>query len=365
MSETRLYAKITLSPHNFLVNSPLLSVLDCSNMTEKVDFQTELQEGIQKAADVDVSDEFLFVLEPLSDIQSMVYSLSDTALSMLNEATSSNLIFCPFNDTYTEATILSPWENWDPARNATPYIIRDNFGNPTTYSRVGAEESDAYLGRIYNKAGVCSQPSSCCIKNATPSLTCESNIYDDCDFGDNCEYPCEELRTGIVEGFKKFEQLRNKELMMTADLGLTCPLGVGLTCPTLEFRTQYSNSTLVGLLDAYEQKMIETQDSLVNLASTSVGEVMAEVEDFICKMNASFVERRYDEVKYDVCGTLFGGIVQINWSLWFLGICLEVIAIMAHILTVRLQDISDEDAAKFIIMNSDGRRGSRRRVRVY
>jgi hypothetical protein len=334
-------------------------------MTEKVNFQSELDEGIQKIANVNVSEEFLFVLEPLADIQSMVYSLSDTALSMLNEATSSNLIFCPFNDTYTESTILSPWENWGSERNATPYIIRDNFGNPTTYSRVGAEESSAYLGRIYNKAGVCSQPSSCCIKNTTPPLTCESNVYDDCDFGDNCVYPCADLKTGIVDGFKKFVQLRNKELMMTADLGMSCPIDVGISCPTLEFRTEYSNSTLVGLLDDYEQKMIGTQDSLVNLTYTSVGEAMVEVEDFLCKMNASFVERRYDQVKYDVCGTLFGGLVQINWSLWFLGICLEIVAIMAHILLIRLQDFSDEDATKFTIISSDSRNGSRRRVRVY
>ena len=354
-----------LPPPNPIVNSPRHDALDFSNMTEKVNFQNDLEEGIQKMSNVNISEEFLFVLEPLEDIQSMVYSLSDTALSMLNEATSSNLIFCPFNDTYTEDTILSPWENWDPERNATPYVIRDNFGNPTTYSRIGAEESDAYLGRIYNKAGICSQPLSCCIKNATPPLTCVSNIYDDCDFGDNCVYPCEGLRNGIVEGYQKFVQLSIKELKMTADLGLTCPVAVGVSCPTIEFRTQYSNLTLVGLLDDYEQKMIGTQDSLVNLSSTSVGEAMFEVEDFLCKMNASFVERRYDEVKYDVCGTLFGGIVQINWSLWFLGICLEILAIMAHILTVRLQDVNVEDAAKFTIISSDGRHGSRRRVRVY
>lgn len=359
----RWYVEIPVPAH--LVNSPRSLFLGFSNMTEKVNFQNELDEGIQKISNVNVSEEFLFVLEPLSDIQLMVYSLSDNALSMFNEATSSNLIFCPFNDTYTEATILSPWENWDPERNATPYVIRDNFGDPTTYSRVGAEESDAYLGRIYNKAGVCSQSSSCCIQGSTLPLSCESDVYDDCDFGENCEYPCEDLKTGIVEGFQKFVQLRHKELMMTADLGMTCPVGDGISCPTHEFRTRYSNFTLVSLLDDYEKKMIETQDSLVNLASTSVGEVMIEVEDFLCKMNASFVERRYDEVKYDVCGTLFGGVVQINWSLWFLGICLEVVAIMAHILTIRLQDFSDEDAAKFTIVSSDGRRGSRRRVRVY
>jgi hypothetical protein len=81
---------------------------------------------------------------------------------------------------------------------------------------------------------------------------------------------------------------------------------------------------------------------------------MVEIKDFLCKMNASVVERQYDQVKYDFCGTIFGGIVQINSSLWFLGIRLEIVAIMAHILTIRLQDFSDEEAAKFTIIRGEG-----------
>ena len=331
-------------------------------MTEKVNFRNELDEGIHKIANVNVTEEFLFVFQPLSDIQSMVYSLSDTALSTFNQATSSNLIFCPFNDTYTEDEMLAPWGKWDSNSNATPYIIRDNLGDPTTYSRVGEEDSETYFGRIYNKAGICSNPSSCCIRNATPPITCESNIYDDCDFGDNCEYPCDALKVGIVEGSKQYVQLLNKELLMTADLGVICPVAMNITCPTLDFRTQFSNMTLVGLLGDYEHKIVGTKDSLVNLASTSVGDAMIEVEDFLCKMNASFVEKRYDEVKYDICGTFFGGVVQINWAFWLLGLCLEIVAIVAHILTVRLQDLFDEDA-QFTIISSGP--SSRRKVRVY
>ena len=54
-------------------------------------------------------------------------------------------------------------------------------------------------------------------------------------------------------------------------------------------------------------------------------------------MNVSFVERRYDEVKNDICGILFGGVAQITWALWLLGLSLELVAILAHLLVVRLR----------------------------
>ena len=74
---------------------------------------------------------------------------------------------------------------------------------------------------------------------------------------------------------------------------------------------------------------------------------MDEVEDFLCNMNVSFVEKRYDEVKDDICGTLFGGVAQINWSLWLLGICLEAAAILAHLLIVRLRGSSEKEASGY------------------
>ena len=82
---------------------------------------------------------------------------------------------------------------------------------------------------------------------------------------------------------------------------------------------------------------------------------MVEVEDFLCTMNVSFVERRYDEVKNDICGILFGGVAQINWALWLLGLSLELVAILAHLLVVRLRGLSEKEAA-FTLFDLDGGR---------
>lgn len=320
------------------------------NVTEKVNFQAKLDEGLQLIETVNVTEKFQLVLEPLFDIQTLIGSISDSALSALNQATAQpNNDLCPFTDMYTKETLLRPW-SLDRLTEDTTYVIRENRGSPTSYSRMGSEDGETYLERIYNKAGVCSAPSSCCIQyTMSPSATCLSNIYSDCDYGDNCVYACDILKNGIIEGYKAFFQLHNIEMAMTADLGVSCPtdkVDFDDTCPTQEFQSRYANLTLVGLLEDYKGKITETKDTLVNLASTSVGATMLEVEDFLCNMNVSFVERRYDEVNHDICVTFFGGVTQINWAFWMVGVSLEAVAIVAHILSVRLRGLSQKDVER-------------------
>lgn len=305
------------------------------NVTEKVDFQRQLDEGLFRLESINVTSSFELVLEPLEHIQELISSTSNSALYALNQATSSNSTLCPFGDIYTKLTMLEPW-NLARANDVTPYIIRDNFGNATSFKRSGTEDSLSYFSRIYNKAGVCSSSSSCCIQlTPTPPATCDSDEPDDdCDHGTNCMYPCEALKFAILEGHAAFISLYDKEQRMTADLGVLCPPND--TCPTNEFKLNYSNVTLVAQVQNYKTKISSTKDTLVALASTSVGDAMIEVQDFLCHMNASFVERRYDEVKNDICGKAFFGIEMLMWSLYALGICLEFIAIVSHVLCVRL-----------------------------
>ena len=285
----------------------------------------------------------------------MLGSISNTALSALNQATASNEFPCFFNDTYTKETILFPWDLSRPTAQ-TPYKIRDNLGNPASYIRIGSEDGETYFNRIYDKAGICSAPSNCCIQYSSPVTTCNSAAYAECDYGDNCAYPCESIKLGIIEGYKALVKLYDKEQRMTADLGVLCPENFEDTCPTMEFKSLYTNSTIVGLIENYKVKIMGTKDSLVNLASTSVGDAMIEVEDFLCNMNASFVEQRYNEVKNDLCGKLFGGVAQINWALWLLGMSLEVVAVLTHILTVRLRGLSRKEA-ELDMIDLDGGRG--------
>lgn len=320
------------------------NLAEAFNMTEKVNFQQKLDEGLKQLDKINVPQSFQIVLGPLSDIHSILGAVSDSALSAINQVTSSNEFPCPFADIYTKETIIKPWELNIPT-DVTPYVIRDNFGNPISYSRMASETAESYLGRIYNKAGICSAESSCCIAYDPLEPTCESEVYDDCDLGDNCVYPCENLKLGIIEGYKAFAILYDRERRMNADLGVVCPADFDDSCPTAEFKATYADTTLVGLIENYKVKIIGTKDSLVSLASTSVGGAMAEVEDFLCNMNVSFVERRYHEVRDDICIQLYGGVAQINWALWILGISLEVIAILAHVLVVRLRGVSEKEAA--------------------
>ena len=333
-----------------------------------MNFQQELDDGLEAVAIVNVNEQFGLVTKPLSDIELLVETFSNTALSAVNKATAANQILCPFNDTYTEDQFLAPWElNRD--SHSTPYVIRDNKGLPTPYTRVAEESSEIYFSRIYNKAGTCSAPTSCCIKNSSaPPTVCESNTYADCDHGANCAYPCEMLKAGVVEGYKQFVLIRQKEMAMIADLGISCPVdfddGFDDTCPTQDFRSQCANTTIFAQIHEYKNKIVGTRDDLVGLATTSVGDAMIEVEDFLCTMNVSFVERRYNEVKHDMCVTLFGGVAQINWALWLLGISLEVVAVIAHILVVRVSGVSEKEAAATKVLSAGGRR-SFSRAKLY
>jgi len=63
---------------------------------------------------------------------------------------------------------------------------------------------------------------------------------------------------------------------------------------------------------------------------------MLEVEDFLCNMNVSFVERRYEEIKNDICNKTFMGVEKVMLGLYALCLSLEVLAVVAHVLSVRL-----------------------------
>jgi hypothetical protein len=108
--------------------------------------------------------------------------------------------------------------------------------------------------------------------------------------------------------------------------------------------------TLVGSIQDYKVKISSTKDNLVDLASTSIGFTMIEVEDFLCNMNISFAETRYEELKGDVCGSFFGGLVQIDIAFWIVGVALEIIAITCSILAIRLRHYDETD--DFDIMDS-------------
>ncbi|KAL3781578.1 hypothetical protein HJC23_007098 [Cyclotella cryptica] len=326
------------------------------NLTDKVDFQKKLDDGISQIEEINVTANFDRVLDPLSEIQSMLGTISGKTLSILNQVTSSDEFPCAFGDVeYTKESVLFPWSASRPTEN-TSYVIRDNFGGPTSYDRLGLESAEDYMSRIYNIAGICSTPSDCCIYQ-NPMTTCESEKYASCDFGDGCVYPCSSVRTAIAQGYNTFLQLYEKELKVTADLGVYCPTtGYNGTCPTAEFKSQHSNLTLVRSIQDYKVKILAMKESMLQLASTSVGDTMYEVEDFLCNMNVSFVNVRYDELNDDVCGKLFGGLAQIDGAFWVLGVTLEIVATICYILSIRLKRSYDKDNLDILDSNNGLRR---------
>eukprot|EP00957_Ditylum_brightwellii_P056145 4256532-Ditylum_brightwellii.AAC.1 len=103
--------------------------------------------------------------------------------------------------------------------------------------------------------------------------------------------------------------------------------------------------TLVALVTAYRANITGTADDLVDVASTSVGSAMD--------------ERRYDQIRNDVCMTMFGGLTQVNWALWVLALFLQATAILANVLSTRLQGVSSEQAQLDFDDNNTGAGRSR------
>jgi uncharacterized membrane protein len=122
---------------------------------------------------------------------------------------------------------------------------------------------------------------------------------------------------------------------MSADLGIICP-AEATSCPTPDFVAAGHNETVVDLIVDYQSNITMTANSLVNLATTSVGDIMIEVQDLLCAMNISFVKQRYDRIEQSVCRQTLGGVASVNWALWALAVFLSVSAILANVLAVRL-----------------------------
>jgi len=64
-------------------------------------------------------------------------------------------------------------------------------------------------------------------------------------------------------------------------------------------------------------------------------------------MNASlYVGKRYYNVRDELCGTMLGGFAQVNWALWVVGIFLESIAMLAYLLSKRLNGLNKKEASE-------------------
>ena len=327
-----------------------------SNVSDKVDFQAKLDESLAILSNTNITEKFTAVTSPLQDIQTMVETITGTALSLFNQGTAVQSNTCPFNDTYTKETILTPWTLHNPL-DATDWVI-NSTGTFGSYERLDLEAALDYMVRLYTKAGVCDGSSlssslSCCltmVDGSDGTTNCSLTRGQPCNGGSDCVRPCDPVTNFIVQGYAAYLSAWETETGMSSDLGVVCPAGA-VSCPTEEFallsRPRHhhnNNETLFGLLSEYRHNISGTTDELVDLASTSVGDTMDEVQDFLCNMNVSFVAQRYDEVRYDLCESMFGGVAQIHWALWLLALSLQGTAVLAHILSVRLRGLTVREA---------------------
>lgn len=341
-----LLGEIMAKGANAIFNDTNLA--EAFNVTDKIDFEEKLDEGLKVLDGVNITEQFETVTKPLEDIQGTVGTLSSMTLDIFNDLTNVSLPICNFTDIYSKDNILKPWlANKD--KDKTDWKILDG-GDNGDYARKGGENATAYIKRIYNVVGVCKKDSSsCCLDDA-----CSRKKDDSCNKGDDCILPdkCVEISEAITgKAYNGYLEAFDTEQKMSADLGVECPSELSdstpLSCPTSEFEDMGHNKTLLSLVKAYSSNITDTATDLVGIATTSVGDAMVQVQKFLCNMNVSFIATRYGQVRNEVCGTMLGGFAQINFSLWMLAIFLEIIAILASVLSTRLRGISKREAMNF------------------
>ena len=306
-----------------------INLADAFNVSEKLDFQNKLDEGLSSISDVNVTDLFDQVIEPLDKIQDAIDTVADTALAAINQGTTLNIAQCPFSTEYSSDDVLVPW--YANTGRVTTAWLSNSTGVTIDYGRIANESGRQYFDRIYGDvAGFCSASDDCCLQG-----DCTKVAGDACNGGDDCVYPCEELGNAIVTGYAAYLDLHDIQLGMSADLGVICPTQA-TSCPTSEFAAAGHNQPIVDSIVAYQIKITTTADSLINLASTSIGDIMIEVQDLLCNMDVSFVRQRYQKVEQEVCDRMLGGFASVNWALWALAVFLSISAILANVLAVRL-----------------------------
>ena len=323
-----------------------INLADAFNVREKLDFQSKLDEGLSSISDVNVTDLFDHqVIEPLVSIQDAIDTVSDTALDAINQGTTLNIEQCPFTTEYSRDDVLTPWHA-NTGRSTTAWLSKST-GTTIGYERIANESGTQYFDRIYGDvAGICSASDDCCLQGDCTKVT-----GDACNGGTDCDYPCEEMGTAIITGYAAYLDLQEVQLGMSADLGVVCPTEAA-SCPTFGH-----DETIVDLIVAYQSNITATANSLVNVASTSIGDIMIEVQDLLCNMDVSFVRQRYQKVEQQVCDRMLGGFASVNWALWALAVFLSISAILANILAVRLNARSkrhgddDEDIGNWIMEN--------------
>jgi hypothetical protein len=331
----------------FLLSSlPLIFLFSCSprntyhhnnsNVTDKLNFEEQLNAGLAILDANNITEQFDMVLEPLDGFGDALDNATDTALESFNSITggAGASVNCPINDIFAKEYMLTPWAQHENRTDMTTEWYSYNTGTPKNYARASnaaLETNVDYMDRVYGDvAGKCTSSVDCCLNGSclqTPGNWCNS--------GDDCVYMCAPISAAAAIAYPLYLEGVDSQTKMKADLGLyddgACP--TGYSCPTGLF----SDSTVIAVIGEYETNLTDVAIDLVSVATSTIGDMMIEVQDFLCNMNISFAERRYRQVHTDLCVDMQGGFAQITFGVWILAAVLQLVAILGAMLSIRLQ----------------------------
>ena len=330
-----LLGEIVARGTNTLFNGESLS--EAYNLADRIDFQEKLDEGLLQIENTDVNQEFDNILEPLMDFQSVINQVQTKSLDALQNTTGREVPgVCAFSRTWQQDDLLAPWD---------PFSLSgwnvNSTGVPESMERFNNETPEEFMDRIYNVAGTCNANTSggdCCLIS-----DCTRNENESCNSGQNCDRNeiCDVITETIVIAFQKWHEANRMTLTLGAE---ACPSG--LECPAQEFKDAGYETTLVDLISSYGDSLKGTATSLSEIANSTVGEAMNEVERFLCSTNIAFLGQGYTEVKDEACTTILGAFAQICFAFFFLGMFLELSAFIGLVLAIRLRGFSKKEVGE-------------------
>lgn len=286
------------------------------------------------------------MFNPLKNLDKNVENIKLGALGSFKSIMNMNLPDCPIQDgIYTNITILEPWMAHAHKTNLNTVWLLKNTGLPGNYGRWPSEVNTAYFSRVYNPCGKC-KGSTCCLNSA-----CGQPYNGWCNAGAHCNYICQKLRDAMLYAYPKYLTTDKRSTEIRTDLGVSCPAGT--QCPSLTYRNKIGmNRTVIGVLEDYKTNLTKTKNDIVKIFETTIGDVLASIQDFLCNMNAPFVATRYYQVQTDMCLDFLGGLSQITLAVWFLACVMHLVAGLGAILAVRLRGSMNSQEEDFEEINN-------------
>lgn len=308
------------------------------NISDDLDFEKQLNKGLERIETVNISEQFDSLLVGFDQVDVGITQISTSLFEAFQSVIlQNNSTICPFNDdSYSIEYMTEPWSA-NVNKSVTSWYAKSS-GNQEPYSRIGNETASDYFQRIYSVAGSCTENSTDCCLNEQCFIGEESvcNSGSACDFDDYCQFSSTTIKDLAIE----FLQFRYDSQNLGSDLGIYCQ---SIECLTEEYQNSGFNESLIGMISSYGERIDDTAASLVNLTSTSIGQVITQVEKLLCK-DISFVVDGYQNVRDEVCTSMLGGFSQINWGLWMLAILLEFVALLLIVLSTRLRGMTRYEA---------------------